>query len=73
MSQYAIEFINTVSPTVAYTDWDSDNDLTVRFETQYADKFRGCDSDDIGGLIVYTRAGDIVAVYDYENFCGWVV
>jgi hypothetical protein len=31
------------------------------------------DSDDIGGLIVYLKEGKVFAVYDYENFCGWVL
>ncbi len=72
---YAIDFINTTKPTVEY-DYEGYNDpideLTVKFESDYADQMRGCDSDDIGGLIVYTNAGDVRAVYDYENFCGWV-
>lgn len=70
-----IEFINTTKPTVEY-DYEGYDDpideLTMKFESDYADQMRGCDSDDIGGLIVYTNAGDVRAVYDYENFCGWV-
>ncbi len=70
-----IEFINTTKPTVEY-DYEGYDDpideLTEKFEIDYADHMRGCDSDDIGGLIVYTNAGDVRAVYDYENFCGWI-
>lgn len=63
---YNIEFINSVEPTVLHTS-------IAKFETQYADNMRGCDSDDIGGLIVYSRAGEVAAVLDYENECAWVV
>ena len=73
---YAIDFINTTVPSVVFTNWDELDDaveeLTERFETEFADDLRGCDSDDVGGLIVYTNAGDVRAVYDYENFCGWL-
>lgn len=63
---YNIKFINSTTPTVLQIE-------VSQFETQYADKLRGCDNDDIGGLIVYSRAGDVAAVLDYENECAWVV
>jgi hypothetical protein len=31
------------------------------------------EGEDIGGLIVYAEGARVVAVYDYENFTGWVV
>lgn len=80
---YDIEFINTTAYTVDYSEtalaeYEAGNDnvgdeYTLRFEREFADNMRGCDSDDIGGLVVYTRAGEVCAVYDYENFAGWVV
>ena len=80
---YAIEFINTTQANVNYSveaeaAYNAGNDnvineYTLRFEQDCAEVLRGCDSDDIGGLIVYTNAGDVRAVYDYENFCGWTV
>ena len=45
--------------------------FTLRFERDYADALVGTSADDIGGLIVYLREGEPVAVYDYENFCAW--
>jgi hypothetical protein len=77
MTEFDIDFINTALPTVTYADWDTLEDpveeLTQRFEQQFAEQMRGCDSEDIGGLIVYLRAGEVAAVYDYENFVGWTV
>ena len=70
---YDIEWINTTKPTVDYSMDEMDMDeATLYFEEDWADELRGCDSDDIGGLIVYVNAGEVRAVYDYENFCGWV-
>jgi len=75
-SMWDIEFVNSQVPAVQYSDWDSVEDaetvLAERFETEFAEHLRGCDSDDIGGLLVYVRAGTVAAVYDYENFVGWL-
>lgn len=74
---YDIEWINAAKPTVNYsaeaeaTGGDIDM-YTLRFEQDSAEQLRGCDSDNIGGLIVYSCAGEVRAVYDYENFCGWL-
>jgi len=78
-----IEFINETAPTVSYEVQamaeyeaglgDGIDKYTTQFETDFADALRGCDNDDIGGLIVYVNADEVRAVYDYENFCGWVV
>lgn len=59
---YDIEWINDTKPTV---------DDCPQFEMLYADALRDCDKDDIGGLIVYLRAGNVVAVFDYENGSAW--
>lgn len=72
---YDIDFINSQRPTVQYSDWENlkfpQEVLTVRFEQEYVQgEYEG---DDIGGLIVYSRQGTVRAVYDYENFRGWVV
>lgn len=79
---YNIEWINNTASTVDYSlqalaeydagQGDRIDDYTLRFEREFADLLRGCDSDDIGGLIVYVNAGEVRAVYDYENFCGWI-
>ena len=57
---FDIEYINSASPTVQH-----DEDSQQLFEQQYA---LG-EGEDIGGLVVYKEGA---AVYDYENFCGWV-
>lgn len=62
---YSIDFINSTRPTAK----DCPN-----FEAVYATALQGVDlCDDIGGLVVYTRKGAVVAVFDYENECAWVV
>jgi len=62
---FDIDFINEAEPTVTY-----DNDAQSQFEQDYA---AGAAAEDIGGLVVYTVDSRVVAVYDYENFVGWVV
>ena len=76
---FDIEFINETQQTVNYSDravteykqglGDRIEYYTERFESEYG----VADGEDIGGLIVYSKAGKLQAVYDYENFCGWVV
>ena len=61
---FDIEFINETAPTVI----DSDN-MQEQFERDY----ELAHGTDIGGLMVYTEAGKVTGVYDYENFVGWVV
>ena len=80
---YNIEAINTMQTVANYCDeavaeyeqglGDGIEKYTLQFERDFADTLEGCSSDDIGGLIVYLRASKEVAVYDYENFCGWVL
>jgi hypothetical protein len=76
-SMWDIAFVNSAVPSVQYHDWDivenPEDALTVRFETSNADMLRGCICEDIGGLQVYVRGDAVVAVYDYENFVGWLV
>jgi len=51
---------------------DIEHELITRFEREFADHLRGCDSNDVGGVVVYLRAGEEVAFFDYENFHGSV-
>lgn len=51
---------------------DIEHELITRFEREFADYLRGCDSNDVGGVIVYLRGGEEVAFFDYENFHGSV-
>ena len=68
---FDIDFINETAPTVAY-----DEDAQQQFEQAYIFEkalTAGAAAEDIGGLVVYTVDSRVVAVYDYENFVGWVV
>jgi hypothetical protein len=78
---YDIEFINTTDATVdysaeAYAEYDEGFMDGIE---KYTDKFEAecttndVDSEDIGGLIVYSKQGKLHSVYDYERFMGWVV
>ena len=51
---------------------DIEHELITRFEREFAEHLRGCDSNDVGGVIVYLRGGEEVAFFDYENFHGSV-
>ena len=51
---------------------DIEHELITRFEREFADHLRGCDSEDVGGVVVYLRGGEEVAFFDYENFHGSV-
>ena len=80
---YNIECINTMQTVVNYCAeavaeyeaglGDGIEKYTDRWEAEFADTLENCTTDDIGGLIVYLRGAKPVAVYDYENFCGWVL
>ena len=77
MTDFDIDFINETKPTVNYqTEALADSDdcidkFTERFQQEHGLKTQ--QGNDIGGLIVYSRKGKLAAVYDYENFWGWVV
>lgn len=76
---FDIEFINETQQTVNYSDravaeYETNGTPVIEkyteiFESEYAVE----NGEDIGGLIVYSQDNKLQAVYDYENFCGWVV
>jgi hypothetical protein len=76
---FDIEFINETAASVDYSteavaEYKATGDSVIEkyteiFETEHI----VAGGEDIGGLIVYSQAGQLQAVYDYENFCGWVV
>ena len=80
---YAIEAINTMPTCANYSDeavaeyeaglGDGIDKYTGKFYVEVVEGLGHTDSDDIGGLSVYLRGSVPVAVYDYENFCGWVL
>jgi Mg2+/Co2+ transporter CorC len=49
---------------------DMMEELTERFGSEFTDYDA---SEDIGGLVLYRRAGALVAFYDYEQFRGAVL
>jgi len=51
---------------------DIEHELITRFEQEFAEHLRGCDSNDVGGVVLYLRGGEEVAFFDYENFHGSV-
>ena len=54
----------------AHGDHVSSEFYTELFEREAAEYLRGCDSDDVGGVVLYLRGGDEVAFFDYENLVG---
>jgi hypothetical protein len=45
---------------------------TAQFEREAADYLQQCTRDDVGAVILYYRAGEEVAYFDYENLVGSV-
>ena len=50
---------------------DRVNEYIAQFQSDY--RFDRLKAYDIGGLVVYTQKDSVRAVYDYENFRGWLV
>lgn len=77
---FDIDWINETKPTANYHDeaiaeyeagmGDGIVKYTKRFEAEH--NFVEQDGDDIGGLIIYSKEGKLAAVYDYENYWGWL-
>lgn len=44
--------------------------FTDLFERTMHDVLRGTDRDNVGGVLIYYRAGEPVAWFDYENMWG---
>jgi hypothetical protein len=74
---YNIDFINTTPAThrgeYVTRELCCVEHAAAQFEAEHAHQLGACERDDIGGLIVYTRTGAVVAVYDYELDRAWVV
>jgi len=69
MQEYAAQYCKGLSQYAIYVSSDYDA-LIERFETEFADLLRGCDSDNVGGVIVYYRADKKVGFFDYLNAVG---
>ena len=59
--------LNDAEVEALFEDYDA---LVERFEREFADYLRGCDSDNVGGVVLYLRGGEEVAFFDYENAHG---
>ena len=59
--------LNDAETEALFEDYDA---LVERFEREFADYLRGCDSDNVGGVVLYLRGGEEVAFFDYENAHG---
>jgi hypothetical protein len=77
--QYAIDFINDTKPSVNYSveaveEYEQGlGDGVDKYTGIFEAAFNLANGDDIGGLIVYANGDTVKAVYDYENFVGWLV
>lgn len=74
---YDISIINTMPKTVDYSAAAGDDDSSIveytdKFEKDHDEVLQACISHDLGGIIVYLKQGVPIAVYDYENFGGWI-
>lgn len=80
--EYDIDFVNTDCPTVHFPEAHDEirkqrelieEKYIAKFEEKFAEKLRGCNKEDVGALLVYTRANKVCAVFDYEFYAGWVI
>jgi len=69
-ADYSEQFEQMYNENIEVDVDDIAHELTVRFEQEFAEYLRGCDSEDVGAVIVYRRGGEEVAFFDYENFHG---
>jgi len=71
-ANYVSQFEDMYNSNTEIDVSDIEHELITRFEQEFAEYLRGCDSEDVGGVIVYLRGGEEVAFFDYENFHGSV-
>lgn len=69
-ANYLSEFEDLYNSNTEIDMDDIEHELITRFEQEFAEYLRGCDSEDVGAVIVYLRGGEEVAFFDYENFHG---
>jgi hypothetical protein len=70
MQEYAAQYCKGLSQDAIYRLFSDYDVLVERFETEFADLLKGCDSDNMGGVIVYYRANKKVGFFDYLNAVG---
>jgi len=44
--------------------------FTNLFELSLAEQLKDCERENVGGVIVYRRQGQLAYWFDYENMCG---
>jgi hypothetical protein len=71
-ADYSEQFESMYNSDTEIDMHDIEHELITRFEQEFAEYLRGCDSEDVGAVIVYLRGGEEVAFFDYENFHGSV-
>jgi hypothetical protein len=67
--QYAAQYAKGLNSKEIFYQFDED-EMILRFETEFADYFRGCDSDNVGGVVLYYRGDKCVGFFDYCNMVG---
>jgi len=58
--------------TFDYTQFESCFDSIAAFEQAAAQHLVDTVAEDVGAVVLYTRSGEEVAYYDYENYVGSV-
>ena len=71
-ANYVSQFEDMYNSNTEVDISDIEHELITRFEQEFAEYLRGCDSEDVGGVVLYLRGGEEVAFFDYENFHGSV-
>ena len=71
-ANYVSQFEDMYNSNTEVDMEDIEHELITRFEQEFAEYLRGCDSEDVGGVVLYLRGGEEVAFFDYENFHGSV-
>jgi hypothetical protein len=69
-ADYSEAFEAMYNENVEVDVYDIEHELITRFEREFAEYLRGCDSEDVGAVILYLRGGEEVGFFDYENFNG---
>ncbi len=70
MQAYCADYSKGLSDAEVEALFEDYDALVERFEREFAEYLRGCDSDNVGGVVLYLRGGEEVAFFDYENAHG---
>ena len=67
--QYAVQYAKGLNSREIFYQFNED-EMILRFEQEFADLLRGCDSEREGGVILYYRADREVGFFDLCNMVG---